>query len=138
MPVERSDYIKLVEREAKKAPTQRDATAFKHMAQAAVALKDLTGQPSWDLFLRYLAGTIEAWSKDKFRAQEALTDPRLGHQQAELLRLQAMLLNERMKVVNAIISLPNELIEMGDKARSIYERMNEDERTGDDGASSEA
>ena len=97
------------------------------MAQAAVAMEDLTEQPMWDLFLRYLKAAQEQWRGERGALVDMLVQSDSMAEGTILgVRFKIARLDERIRVVDAIIGLPKDLIGKGENAKSVVERMEAD------------
>ena len=110
-----------------KRVTSTDAANFRHMSQASIALADMTKMASWDLFLRYLQSAKEAWEADRSGILHELLSPAMTESDVLNLRLRAARMDERVRLLALVINLPNELITMGDQARGIIDRMDEED-----------
>lgn len=88
------------------------------LAQAEVKQKNLTGNPDFDTFLSYIQEAAERMRgeflvmKDKL-CDSAISDP------AEIMASKLLIseMKGRIQAMEAVLSLPNEITEKGEKAR---------------------
>ncbi len=91
--------------------------------QAAVKAELLTGDPVWDLFLTYLQHALEETETYRQSAQDTLTHPNMvDHHSMLQAKIALAECNSRIAILEAVISLPKDLIEMGAKAKGLLER----------------
>ncbi len=96
---------------------------LKMVRQAAVKAELLTGDPVWDLFLTYLQHTVEETEAYRQSAQDILTHPStVDHHSMLQAKIVLAECNSRIAILEAVISLPKDLIEMGAKAKGLLER----------------
>lgn len=96
---------------------------LKMIQQAAVKAELLTGDPVWDLFLTYLQHTIEETEAYKLNALDALVHPAtVDHHSMLQAKIALAECNARITILEAVISLPKDLIEMGTDAKGLLER----------------
>lgn len=124
--IEQQEFFELMARKKREKDAARaDVAAFRQMAQAAVAVENLTEQPMWDLFLRYLQAAKEAWEQERDGTLRHVLDATTTDM-TMALKMQAIRLEERVRLIDALMGLPKELIAIGEEAKGIAERMEED------------
>jgi len=128
MTFEREQYRNLMAK--KKAEGQGPPRpVLEILAQAELNAANLTGDPTWDIFLSYIQAAIE-----RTEAEIGTTEILLGSPEvveiADLMRLKIQLarLKERVSAWNAVISLPKDIQIEGEKAKTLLERMAETSR----------
>jgi hypothetical protein len=134
--IERGHYVEMLERQrAQREEQKTHATArdFHFLTQASVAAKNLTGTAHWDLFLRYAQGAAEHTKVELAKAAQALVSPGLNADGLADLRARAIRLDERIKTIEAMITLPKDVINEGEKARSLLERLESENERRDGG-----
>ncbi|HDY66110.1 MAG TPA: hypothetical protein ENH84_07770 [Phycisphaerae bacterium] len=96
---------------------------LKMIQQAAVKAELLTGDPVWDLFLTYLQHALEETETYRQRAQDMLTHPNtVDHNIMLQAKIALAESTSRASILEAVISLPKDLIELGSEANSLLER----------------
>ncbi len=99
---------------------------LKMLAQAEVSAKMLTGDPQWDRFLSYLQAALEHTQGQADAAAETIANPSVVNND-QIMAAKAIITecNARVDAWNAVISLPKDLIEMGDQATALLDRLPE-------------
>jgi len=96
------------------------------LAQAAVRMELLTGNEAWDHFLRYLEAAKEKFVEARQVADAALVSGVVvGHDDIlrwKILRAEA---HAQVQLVDAIMTLPKDVISDGEKAKGLLERLGE-------------
>ena len=123
MTFDRSDFDEL-----NKAKEQQQFKAMlpqlRMMQQAAVSAERLTGVPQWDTFLSYLQGAIETTQKQLATFEGALRSPDLlDPQKIMQCKVSALRCQERIMAWEAVLQLPKDLIELGEKAEALTDRL---------------
>ena len=99
------------------------ANDLKMIQQAAVKAELLTGDPVWDLFLTYLQHALEETETYRQSAQDMLTHPNtVDHNTMLQAKIALAESTSRASILEAVISLPKDLIELGSKAKGLLER----------------
>lgn len=97
---------------------------FKMIQQAAVKAELLTGVDHWDTFLSYLQAVLEVSEGHRLDAQEILCHPNnVDHSTMLRAKIALAECESRIGILRAVMSLPKDLIEMGNDAKSILERV---------------
>lgn len=94
------------------------------LAQAEVLAENLTQVREWDLFLSYVQAGMNACDVECEKLRRRISDPMVV-QTEEIMRLKVLLegWEQRRNAFQAVISLPKDLIEMGQEAKSLLERL---------------
>lgn len=123
MAFDRADYDALI-KDKLREQAGRSLSRLELMRQGAVAGELLTGNAAWDAFLRYVQGAIDQTERQLATFQLAFTSPDLLDQ-SQLLRVKvdALRCSERISAWKAVMQLPKDLIEQGEQAQSLLERM---------------
>ncbi len=109
---------KKAEREAAHRPQ------LQMLARAEVNSRMLTGEPLWDTFLSYLQAAVEQTEGQNAAFAATIADPRIVD--GDMIMEAKTGLAEcqgRIKAWNAVISLPKDLIEMGQEAKTLLGRI---------------
>jgi len=125
MGFDREEYRQQIAGKAKERITA-DAKNLHMIERAALDAVAVTSDPHWDLYLSYLQNAIEETKGQKARLMEKLGDSRVV-ESAEIMHLK-LHIAECTGMLNAWIvarDLPKELMENGDKARSLLEKVEE-------------
>lgn len=109
---------KRAEREAAHRPQ------IEMLAQAQVKTELLTGDAHWDWFLSFLQAAVDHTEGQRDAFAAIIADPKTV--QIDTIMEAKIGLAEckaRLDAWNAVISLPKDLIEMGQEAKTLLERM---------------
>ena len=97
---------------------------FEILQQAAVKAEHLTGQPEWDYFLSLLQNAIDVTETQAKEFERKLSDPSLvGHEDLLAVKIDLIRCLERMMAWKVVMDLPKELVESGETAANILERL---------------
>lgn len=98
------------------------------VAQATVVASNLTGLPEWDRFLSYIAAGSEACAEQSTALRDRIADPNVVDQ-GEIMRLKILLEGwiQRGRAFEAVAGLPKDLLEMGEQAKALLDRLPEAE-----------
>lgn len=108
--------------EAKKSEDHR--LRYELIRQAAVRTELLMGSSEWNSFLGYIQGAIEETEVQRDSLIELISDPLMvDHDQIMRAKIALSGCKERIAAWNAVIELPKDLIEAGNKAKGLLERM---------------
>ena len=114
-------------RKSPKAPRTSAADIYPYleqMRQEAVKADLLTGEPTWDHFLTLIQGAIETTREQMGAFQRQLGDSdTFEHQEMIRLKTQALLCGERIKAWEVVMTLPKDIMERGEKAENLMERL---------------
>ena len=123
MTFERAEYDELVKRK-RCDDFERMLPKLEIMRQGAVAGELLTGNSTWDAFLRFVQGAIDTTQEQLDTLQRALASPDLLNQE-QLLRtkVDALRCSERIAAWRAVIQLPKDLTEYGEQIDGLIARM---------------
>ena len=121
MTFDRSEYTEL----ANKKQLERQANGRLEMiAQAAVKADLLTGDSNWDTFLSYIQAAAEQTEAQRNAILEQISDPNIvDDNQTRRLRNAVIACNERIGAWKAVMDLPKDIIENGEKARAILDKL---------------
>ncbi len=118
----RDEYIESLNKRKPNGETHH----FEMIKQAAVKAEFLTGMDHWDTFLSYLQVVLEASEGHKLDALEMLGHPNnVDHSTMLRAKIALAECESRIGILRAVMSLPKDLIEMGNDAKSILERIDE-------------
>lgn len=130
MPEDLREYRERTARQNAAVRVEEAARRLQTVHQAGVKTALLTGDPNWDFFLTYLQAGVDGMKAQAADLERIILDP---HVVDPLILQQSknMLadLNGRSGALEAVISLPKELIDRGREAKSILERMEETNAT---------
>ena len=127
MTVERANFSDLLAKRRTLAEVNARPVA-EQAARAAVSMQNVTGDPDWDRFLTYIQATIEDANKAKAGHESAVMDPRLTNADAIMVhKVQALLMGERIRVLEAVLAIPADLKREGDKAMGLLRRLADEE-----------
>ena len=115
--------------EAKKPIDQRPRLEL--LRQAAVRTELLTGNSEWDSFLGYIQAALEETEFQRKNLFSAISDPLcVDHNAIMQIKIAIAECKGRIDAWQAVIELPKDLIEAGDKAKGLLERMTKEEENG--------
>ncbi len=117
MTFERSDYLKIAEKGRKVADLTKVATM---LDQAAVDATAMTNSPTWNIFLQHVQAAIDTTRKVRDAHERVMRDPLVvNHDQIMTAKLGFVEANATITAWEAVLSLPKEIIERGDRARGL-------------------
>ena len=94
------------------------------LAQAVVEAENMTGVPEWDRFLSYVSAASEACGERAAALRDRIADPSVvGHDEIMQLKISLEGWIQRGLAFDAVIRLPKDLMEVGEDARELLERM---------------
>jgi hypothetical protein len=97
---------------ARPARAVRDTTQLHVLAQEAVRMENLTGDPHWDHFLSYLEFALKETRRLLEIQRQKLSDPGLvNDEQIRLLKSNIAQSEARIWTLNEVIELPKKLKE---------------------------
>lgn len=132
MTFERSDFRALAEKYGAESRRARQPEMLQ-LRQAAVAAEQLMGTVEWDTFLQQLSAGKEEAAKLRQRYMADLEDPRLVDPNlVALKRIAIIRLNEKIKTIADIISLPTTIRKQGalaDNWLKEFAKLDEEEKT---------
>ncbi len=109
---------KQAEREAAHRPQ------LQMLARAGVNSRALTGDPLWDTFLSYLQAAVEQTEAQRDTFTATISDPKVVNgDQIMMAKTGLAECTGRLEAWNAVISLPKDLIEMGQEAKTLLDRL---------------
>lgn len=99
------------------------------LAQAEVLAGNMTRVPEWNLFLSYVSAAAEECERQIDLLRTKVSDPMVV-QHDEVMRLKVLLegWQQRRLAFDAVMSLPKDLLDMGQSAKALLERMPELEK----------
>ena len=100
------------------------------LSQAQIKAEHVTGDPDWDTFLSYIQSAVENHEAEIAELKTMLESPHMVAPD-DIMRLKIAIIScrARLSAWDAVISLPRDIKEHGEKARSLLDRM-EDETEG--------
>lgn len=94
------------------------------LRRAAVSAEALTGDEHWDRNLSYIQAAIEDTESQRDGFQAIVNDPRTVNGDEMMAAKMAMVeCAARIEAFKACLSLPSDLMAMGDQAKELLERM---------------
>ncbi len=129
MIVERDQVTEL----RRKQQNGKDADSrllLQSLSQAQIKAEHVTGDPDWDTFLSYIQSAVENHEAEIAELKTMLESPHMVAPD-DIMRLKIAIIScrARLSAWDAVISLPRDIKEHGEKARSLLDRM-EDETEG--------
>ena len=92
--------------------------------QAAIAAQYVTGTPQWDRLLTIIQAELEAAKQVKQSCEAAIMARGLTDQNELMqIKINALIANERINVLNAVIALRSEIIKDANAARISLEKL---------------
>jgi ketopantoate hydroxymethyltransferase len=121
MSFERADFRAYQDRRKKERVQERQAE-LRQVAQAAPAMTVLTGHSEWDTFLAVLEA-MKQQAENALRLVQANLAQSFELEPTQLVsrKVQAMMIQERIAVIEEIIAKPAELLEAGKKAQEMVD-----------------
>ncbi len=121
MRVDREQYAELVRQ---KANGQDSRVHLQALVQAEIKAVHVTGDPSWDTFLSYIQAAIEKHENEVDGLRNMLDSPVMVNPD-EIMRLKIAIISCRAQLSawNAVIGLPKDIKEHGEKARTLLDVM---------------
>ena len=108
----------------KREKTEGYRPQLEMLRQAAVPAEALTGDQNWDIHLRYVQAAIEDTEGQREAFQAILNDPRTVNSDELMAAKIAMVeCGGRIEAFKACLSLPSDLMAMGEQAKELLERM---------------
>jgi len=100
----------------------RNHTVDSHIAgaiiQAAISAEYVTGTPEWDRLLSIMQAEAETARAAKTALEAALMAPDIMDPQRMMqIKIDALILAERIKVIEAVVALPSNIMRDGENAR---------------------
>ena len=123
--IDKTEWKALMKKRYEARKTDDAASSYRHMAQAKVAMELLTNSAEWDLLLRYLQSAREEWYKERTRLLDSTlltVDPATLAAAREM----AIRFDERCRLIDTIMTMPADIMSIGDKAETLVERMEDD------------
>lgn len=103
---------------------QQDRPALQMIRQAAVKAEYLTGDPNWDAFLSYLTAAKEQLATTSISFERILRDPTtVDHDTMMRAKIGLLECEAQIKFADAVISLPKNIRDEGEKAAGLLERI---------------
>ena len=116
MSYSREDYDALIEKNKKSLNGERPN--LEYLTQAAVKQVLLTGNPHWDTFLSYLQSALERMLDQEIQLRDRLCSSSLvspdGIMETKLALAEIV---GQIKTIEAVIGLPKDIMETGEKAK---------------------
>lgn len=129
MTYEREDYRQVLAAQAAKAAAngaQHDHLVL--LSQASVNAANMTGSTEWDIFLQFLQSQVDHVKESRAALEVVMKDPRVtSDEDMRRAKIQYIEADAIVRTLEAVISLPSDIIESGDKARDLLSRMEGDE-----------
>jgi len=123
MTFEREDFERLRQSSLK----DNYAKATSHLTlikQGAVVGESMTGVQAWDTFLSFVQGAIDTTREQLDALNHTLASPDiLDHDRMLSIKVSMIRCKERIAAWEAIVKLPKDLIEHGEQAQSLLDRM---------------
>ncbi len=120
---DREDYAEFAERQ-KKQKANGHSSALEFLAQAEVHQRNLTGQPEWDRFLSYIQSTRDRIGQARLALKEKLCDISLvDNNEIMAVKMDIVRLDSLAEAFDAVLSLPKDIMETGEKAREELDKI---------------
>ncbi len=114
---------------AKKSDDQRPY--FEMARQSAVRVELLTGDSHWDSFLSYIQAAQDETEAQLQSLIQLISNPIVvDHDRIMQAKIGLAECKGRIDAWQAVIELPKDLIEAGNKAKGLLERMTKEEENG--------
>ena len=133
MQFDRSDFMELLAKEANKSNGQSvdPKRLFAQLQQASLKSDYLTGNEHWDYFLSLLQNTKSEYEQLRDQCRMALENPATTDTDyIASWRQQLLLCNERISTLDAVMKLPKDLHEVGEKAKLQIEKLAAEQEQG--------
>lgn len=123
MTYERSEYAAQVA-EKQTAQMNGQRSNLEVMYQQAVRGELLTGDEHWDAFLTYIQSAIDHTQKQAEGYRSALEAPNMvDANEIMATKISLIAANNRIVAWNAVLQLPKDLKEQGEKAQDLLSRL---------------
>jgi len=126
MAVDRQDFEGL---KARSMATVRphDTGSLRVIERDALQAQHLTSLPSWDRFLTYLQAALQRLERVRSGAQAKLNAIGVvDHGSLIAAKMELHVADGQIELLESIMSMPKEIIEHGDKARDLLEKIGGD------------
>ncbi len=98
------------------------------LSQAAVSAANMTGSTEWDIFLQFLQSQVERVKESRAALEVVMKDPRVtSDEDMRRAKIEYIEADAIVRTLEAVISLPSDIMESGDKARGLLARMEGDQ-----------
>lgn len=123
MAIDHKDFVRLQEKRAKDKQAQ-NVTSLRVVEREAVDAEHLTTDPYWNKFLTYLEAARKRLMVLRDQAQGFMDDPRITS--PDLLmqaKINFLMAKAQIDLLDAIVTMPKELITAGAMARDALEKF---------------
>ncbi len=121
MRVDREQYAELVR---KKSNGHDNRVQLQALVQAEVKAEHITGDPGWDTFLSYIQAAVEKHEDELVSLKALLESPDMMNADDMMnCKIAVIRRRERISAWNAVIGLPRDIKEHGEKARALLDVM---------------
>ena len=121
MRVDREQYAELVRQ---KSNGHDNRVQLQALVQAEVKAEHITGDPSWDTFLSYIQAAIEKHEDELTSLKAMLESPDMMNMDDMMnCKIAVIRRRERISAWNAVIGLPRDIKEHGEKAKAVLDGM---------------
>ena len=121
MRVDREQYAELVR---KKSNGHDNRVQLQALIQAEVKAEHITGDPGWDTFLSYIQAAIEKHEDELVSLKALLESPDMMNMDEMMnCKIAVIRRRERISAWNAVLGLPRDIKEHGEKARALLDVM---------------
>ena len=121
MRVDREQYAELVR---KKSNGHDNRVHLQALVQAEVKAEHITGDPGWDTFLSYIQAAIEKHEDELISLKAMLESPDMMNSDDMMnCKIAVIRRRERISAWNAVIGLPKDIKEHGEKAKALLDVM---------------
>ncbi len=115
--------------EAAKVAAKRRAPDLRVAQRAELDARAVTAVPEWDTFLTYLQAALETSRKQRSELKEQLLgDALINHDAIMKAKLTFARIEERVVLLEAVIDLPKDLIQNGERATALLGKLDGDGR----------
>jgi len=119
---DRADWeaLKKAKQKGKPEPIQ----TVTQILRAAPPMEILTNSEEWDKFLSYLQPLVERSEQESAYLKDKLTDPTIiKHEELVFLKLAYTRQTERTEVLKLVMSLPKEIIKLGELSKKTLKNL---------------
>ena len=97
------------------------------LSQAQIKAEHVTGDPNWDTFLSYIQAAVDNHEAEIEELKSVLESPHMVAPD-DIMRLKIAIIScrSRLSAWDAVIALPRDIKEHGEKARTILDRLDDE------------
>jgi len=124
MRVDREQYAEFCRKKLNGQAGQDSRVHLEALSQAQIKAEHVTGDPNWDTFLSYIQAAVESHEAELKGLKTLLESPDMMDMD-EMMNCKVAIIRrrERISAWNAVIGLPRDIKEHGEKARALLDVM---------------